>query len=486
MQPFLIRRFSMTFRLPRLCVVLSLVILPSVATAENWPQFRGVGSRGVVTSEAKLPTEIGPDKQVAWKTPLPPGHSSPVVFADRIFLTAEREGKLVTIAVDRASGKVLWERVAPHQKLEAIHRIGNHAQSTPTSDGKRVVTFFGSCGLFCYDIDGKLQWHHPLGPFTNTFGAATSPIIVGNRVILCQDHDTDSFLAAYDLATGKTVWKTDRSEFPRNYCTPIVWNVGGKRQIVVAATLRVVGYDIDTGKELWTVRGIARAVCMTPVIGANNNLYVAGYAGGGDPGSRIKVDPFDAVVKKIDTNGNGTFEKDELTEGGPMHRRFDQVDRDKTGRITKKEYEYFRSLFDKSRNVVVAIKPGGKGEATESHKLWEQPKFVPFCSSPLYYQGHIYTLKDGGIFASLDAKTGKTVKVGRVASGGGVYASAVAGDGKIYLLNERGKLTVVRAGEEWETIHEADFEEDTYGTPALVDGRIYLRTNGHLYCFAKK
>jgi outer membrane protein assembly factor BamB len=136
--------------------------------------------------------------------------------------------------------------------------------------------------------------------------------------------------------------------------------------------------------------------------------------------------------------------------------------------------------------VVVAIKPGGKGEATKSHKLWEQPKFVPFCSSPLYYQGHIYTLKDGGIFASLDAKTGKTVKVGRVASGGGVYASAVAGDGKIYLLNERGKLTVVRAGGEWEAIHEADFEEDTYGTPALVDGRIYLRTSGHLYCFAKK
>lgn len=481
----------MTCRWLRLCAVFSLMTLSvvaqqSVMAAENWPQFRGVESRGIATSKASLPTEIGPGQQVVWKTSLPPGHSSPVVYGDRIFLTAERDGKLLTVALDRASGKVLWERIAPHEKLEAIHRIGSHAQSTPASNGKRVVSFFGSSGLFCYDTAGKLQWHRPLGPFTNTFGAATSPIIVDGRVILCQDHDTDSFLASYDLGTGKTVWKTDRSEFPRNYCTPIVWNVDGKRQIVVAATLRVVGYDFKTGKELWTVRGIARAVCMTPVIGANNNLYVAGYAGGGDPGSRIKVDSFDSVVKKIDTNGNGTFEKDELTEGGPIHRRFDQVDRDKTGTITKKEYEYFRGLFDKSRNVVVAIKPGGKGEATKSHKLWEQPKYVPFCSSPLYYRGHLYTLKDGGIFASLNAKTGATIKVGRVPSGGGVYASAVAGDGKIFLLNERGKLTVVRAGGEWETLHEADFEEDTYGTPALVDGRIYLWTTGHLYCFGKK
>ena len=297
------------------CVVLLAVATSASAhlpPEEVWPQFRGVNGSARSVSNAALPAQIGPGTNVIWKVPLPPGHSSPVVYGERIYLTAVRDGKLWTLGLDRKSGKVLWEVEAPHRSLERIHAIGSLAQATPATDGQRVASFFGSSGLYCYDSEGELLWKREMGPFNNDFGAAISPIIVEDWVILCQDHDTDSFLTAIDKYTGETVWKTDRSEFPRNYCTPVIAEVDGRRQIIVAATLRIVGYDFRTGKELWTVRGIARAACSSPAIGDDGTVYIASWAGGGDPGSRIKVGSFDEVAPVIDKNKNGTFEIDEL------------------------------------------------------------------------------------------------------------------------------------------------------------------------------
>ncbi len=463
------------------CCVLSL----SVARGEDWPQFRGVNASGRPARELPLPSEIGPDKNVAWKTALPPGHSSPIIVGERIFLTAVRDEKqLVTIGLDKKTGKILWQAEAPHEKLEEIHSVGSHAQSTPCSDGERVVSFFGSCGLFCYDLNGKLLWKRPMGPFNNGFGAGSSPIIVDRLVILSQDHDTDSFLMAIDKQTGETVWRTDRSEFPRNYCTPVIWNVDGKKQIVVAATLRVVGYDLSTGKELWTVRGIARAVCMTPVIGEDNTLYVTSWAAGGDAGELIRLDPFEKYLASFDKNGNKIIEEAEATEL-PVRPRFSQIDRDKSGTLTETEYNYFRMLFDQSKNNVLAIKPGGVGDVTATHVLWSHSKLLPFCSSPIVYRNTLFTVKDGGILSSLNIGSGKPFKQGRVPATNEYYASPVAGDGKVYLLNDEGEATIVSAEGSWQVLSSVKFGESTYATPAIVDGRIYLRTAGHLYCFAK-
>lgn len=451
--------------------------------AESWPQFRGPNGSARSTSGEKLPEELGPNKNVVWKTPLPPGHSSPIVFGERIYLTAIRDEKLFTMALDRPSGKIIWEAEAPHNGLEEIHRIGSHAQASCATDGERIVSFFGSCGLFCYAAEGKLLWHLPMGPFNNGFGAAISPILVDDWVILCQDHDTDSFLMALDKRTGETVWKTDRSEFPRNYCTPVIVDVDGKKQIVVAGTLRVVGYDFKTGKEQWTVRGIARAACSSPGIADDGTVFIASWAGGGEPGSRIQVAPFAQVAAQRDTDKNGTLEQDELEKDGPIHRRFTQVDRDNTNSITREEYEYFRDLFDKSRNVVVAIRPGGSGDVTASRVAWEFTKFVPFIASPLYANGHVFLVKDGGILTSIEALAGTPIKTKRLPATGAYYSSPVSGDGKVYLLNERGKLSVISAAGNWRVLSTAEFGEDTYATPAIVDGKIYLRTAGHLYCF---
>lgn len=451
--------------------------------AGNWPQFRGPNYSGRIEEPRGIPADIGPDKHVVWKTALPSGHSSPAVFGDRIFLTAFRDTELLTLCLDRGTGEVLWERAAPYDQLEELHQIASYAQCTPATDGKRVVSFFGSSGLFCYDMNGTPLWERRMGPFNNTFGSGTSPIIVDDRVILVQDHDSDSFLLAVNKETGKTLWKTDRSEFPRNFSNPVIWKVDGKKQIVVAATLRVVGYDFQTGEELWTVRGLSRSVCTTPTVGPDNTLYVSGWANGADANDRISVAPFDDVARDRDANGNGTLEDAELEKGGNIQRRFDQVDRDKSGSITGQEYEYYRNLFDASQNVLLAIKPGGHGDLTGTNILWEARKFLPFCSSPLVYNGYVFTVKNGGIVTSYNAHTGEPLQTKRVSGTGNYYSSPVGVDGRVYLFDQRGKLSVISAYAEWRELASVDFGEEVFATPALVDDEIYVRTSGHLYCF---
>jgi outer membrane protein assembly factor BamB len=406
------------------------------------------------------------------------------VIADRVFVTCVRDKTLLTICLNRQTGNLLWEAEAPYQQLEQVHRIGNRAQPSPASDGEVVVSFFGSSGLLAYDISGKRLWHVPMGPFKNEFGAGSSPILVGDRVLLNQDHDQDSALWCFDKYTGQQLWKVDRSEFPRGYASPMIWTVDGRPQVVVAGTLRVVGYDLQTGQEVWTVRGLARVVNMTPVIDEDNTLYVAGWAAGGDEGERFALPAFDELMAKQDANKNGLFDPKEVPEG-PLSTRFAQFDRDKDDHVTRDEYETMRQIFDTAENQLLAIKPGGRGDITATHVLWQQGKFLPYIPSPLYHEGHIFMVKDGGIFSSLDAKTGKPVKQGRVAGGSSYYSSPVVGDGKIYLLSADGDLTVVTAAGKWSIIASAKFDEETHATPALVDGRIYLRTAGHLYCFGE-
>lgn len=467
---------------------LALGLLAARANSEEgaWPQFRGLNANGLAVGKQALPTRIGPEQNVLWKTPLPPGHSSPVLHGDRIYVTAVRDKQLLTIALDRHTGKIVWEKEAPYKLLEKIHQIGSFAQSSAATDGERVITFFGSAGLFCYDRAGNLQWQLPMGPFKNDFGAGSSPLLIGNRVVLAQDHDEGSFLMALDKRTGKVIWKTDRSEFPRSYATPVLWQANGNTQIVVAGTLRVAGYDLESGQEVWTVRGISRIANMTPVVGADNLLYLAAWAPGGDEGERIALEPVDDYLTKYDADKNGMLELNELPADGPLKQRFTQIDRDKDGHISRTEYENMRRIFEDSQNRLIAIRPGGTGDVTSTHVAWSQFKQLPYIPSPLYLDGYLYLVKNGGLVSCIDAKTGKILSTERIPGPGNYYSSPVAGDGKIYLISERGDLSVIGTGPEWKVLHRVKFGEDAYATPALVDGCIYLRTNRHLYCFGDK
>jgi len=471
---------------PRLLAALVILLINLPLTAGDWPQFRGPNAAGVAEGSA-LPEAIGPDVTAIWKVELPPGHSSPVVVGDRIYLTAVRGKKeLLTIALERATGKTVWERSAPYKTLEKIHAIGSFAQSSPAADNQVVVSFFGSSGLTCFDRDGKELWRKPFGPFPNDFGAGSSPLIVGDRVILNQDHDNSSALYCFDKTTGHEIWKTDRSEFPRGYATPVIWDVNGRKQIVVAGTLRAVGYDLESGKEMWTVKGLARIANMTPVVGPDNNLYLAMWAPGADAGERIVAAPWAEMLEQYDKNKNGMLEENEIP-AGELKNRFTQIDRDKDGHISKDEYENARRIFDAAENVVVAIKPGGADDITTTHVLWTQKKHLPYVPSPLYYKGLLYMIKNGGLLACLDTKTGRPAKdVERVFGSNNYYASPVAGDGKIYTISEKGDCSVIRAGTDWKQISRAKFNEPVYATPAIADGRIYVRTETRLYCFGAK
>lgn len=465
-------------------LVVLLVLACAQAWAGSWPQFRGPGGLATPDAARAVPDEIGPKQNVLWKVALPPGHSSPVVVGDRIYLTAVRDKKLLTLALERATGKQLWQVEAPYSKLEKIHAVGSHAQATPVADDERVISFFGSCGLFCYSREGKRLWHLPLGPFKNDLGAGSSPLLVGNLVILCQDHDIDSFLIAVDKRSGKVVWRVPRDEFWVSYASPFLWEVKGQKQLVMAGSLRVVGYDLEKGKELWTVRGLARAVHMTPTAGPDGTLYVGGWTAGGDSEERIELPSFADVLAKHDANKNGTIEEKELPPG-PARDRFSMLDRNKDGHISRAEWEFGRQRFEAAQNRLVAIRPGGKGDITKTHVIWSQEKYLPVIPSPLYYRGRLYLARNGGLFAVLDARTGKLHRQGRLYGASSYYSSPVAADGKVWFASQSGDVTVVRVEPEWRVVCRARFGEEIFATPAIVDGRIYLRTTGHLYCFGK-
>jgi outer membrane protein assembly factor BamB len=192
------------------------------------------------------------------------------------------------------------------------------------------------------------------------------------------------------------------------------------------------------------------------------------------------------MLKKHDKNKNGVIDSSELPAGNPAKERFPQFDRNRDDKIDRAEWESMRKIFATAKNRLIAIRPGGVGDVTKTHVLWSQSKQIPYVPSPLFYNDLVFLVKNGGLVSTLDPRTGKSLKYDRIPGRGNYYSSPVGGDGKVFLLSEQGELTVISAKADWEVLHSVDFGEPIFATPALVDGRIYLRTAGHLYCFGGK
>lgn len=440
---------------------------------------------GVALGDGPLPSQFD-ESTLVWRTELPPGHSSPSVNGDQIFLTtysAERPAAeaLQTVALHRRTGDILWRREAGAERLEPVHATGSPASATVACNGRQVFSFFGSHGLLCYDLDGKLLWQRRLGPFQDEFGASSSPVLADGLVVLNEDHDIDSFLMALDQKTGRVAWKTPRSEFTRSYSTPVVWNDGGKKQLIVAGSLRVTGYDAQGGEELWWVDGLSRIVDNTPAV-VDGRLYVATWTPGGDLTQRISMDPFDVALARYDKNDDALIGQDELPMGAVLQRFF-RIDLNQDQKLDSEEWARHAKVFQRAQNVAMSVKLGGVGDLTGTGVEWVHRRGLPTVPSSVLYDGALYMVKDSGIITSLDAKTGEVLKRGRAEGSGNYYASIVAGDGKVYLCSERGVITVLKAGKQWEVLSSHDFGERIMATPALIDGRMYLRTDQALYCF---
>ena len=447
-----------------------------------WPAFRGSNGAGVDLESKGLPVEIAPDRHVVWKVALPPGSSSPVLTRDRVYVSAWETGKLLTIALDRASGRVLWRRELEPARAEARHQLNNAAAATPVTDGVNVYSFFADFGLAAYGPDGNELWRLPLGPFTNLHGMGASPVLAGDRLILLCDQDVGAYIMALDKRTGKQLWRTGRPSVVHGYATPTLLGDG---QIVVPGSYLLMSYSLKTGAEVWSVRGLTWQIKNSAVAGADGTIYVTGWAPGADEGQSRPLPPFETAAAEIDLNKNGRLEAAELNPSQYKHGgSWRAIDLDEDGALDKREWGFYRGRRE-ARNVTMAVRPGNaRGDLTGTHVLWRNEKFVPQVSSPLLYQGVLYLIKDGGILTSLDPKTGAMHKTARIPGAlDAYYSSPVAADGKLYIASEKGKLSVIKAGAEWETMHVADFDESIYATPAIDGGRIYLRTADALYCF---
>src|SRR5436190_4485929 len=265
--------------------------------AEGWSRFRGPNGSGVSDS-THLPSEFGPDRNVVWKTPLPFGHSSPALTRDRIFLTAARADNLVTICLDRQTGRILWEREAPRPREEKLDSRNGPAGPTPATDGANVYVFFADFGLISYDMDGRERWRLSLGPFNNLYGMGASPVLVDDVVVLVCDQNTGSFIIAAAQRDGRIRWKTARLEAHSGHSTPILYQpAGATRQIVVPGSFLLTAYDARSGEKVWWVRGLCFELKSTPVV-SGDTLYINGFGTPqNQPGSHPTIPTFDEITR---------------------------------------------------------------------------------------------------------------------------------------------------------------------------------------------
>jgi len=426
------------------------------APAANWPSFRGANAAGVGDGSAAPASWNVPEKKgVLWKTPVPGlGHSSPVVWGDRVFVTTALSGKpdaglkvglygdiapvqddtpheYRVYCLDRKTGKILWERTA-YKGVPKVkrHTKATHANSTAATDGRNVVAFFGSEGLYCYDPSGNLRWKKDFGLLDSGFfmvpdaqwGFASSPVIHGNRVLIQCDVQKGSFVAALDLKDGREVWRTARADVP-TWGTPTVCTEGGRAQVVVNGWKHIGGYDLKTGKELWRMTGGGDIPVPTPVVG-QGLIFI--------------------------TNAHGRM------------------------------------------SPVYAVRPTAAGDITlegtaqsNAHVAWSVPRGGAYMQTPLVYGDYLYNCRDNGVLTCYEAKTGKQVYQERLGTGRtGFTASAVAADGKLYYTSEEGDVYVVKAGPKFEVLATNPMGEVCMATPAISEGVLLFRTQGHLVAIA--
>ena len=430
----------------RAALALTLLLWATPAAAQNWPAFRGPDATGVAAGARPPSTwDAATSKNVAWKTAIPGlAHSSPIVWGNRVYVTTavassgraavakgaagiDSADDMVShtwrlIAIDRAKGSIAWDREV-HRGMPRLkrHVKASHASATPSTDGRFIVALFGTEGLFCFDMNGALQWRQDLGLMdvglvddpSYQWGPASSPTIFENMVIVQNDRHKDSFVAAFDLASGQQLWRTAHDEYP-SWATPAVARAGSRAEIVTNGGKFIRGFDPKTGRELWRLSdNLTQVKVPTPVVAGDTVIVTGGYPSGGRP--------------------------------------------------------------------IYAIRLGGSGELTQKSLAWSTDRGSPYTGTPLFYDGLLYVCTDNGILSAYDAKTGERIYQQRVGPGSsGFSASPIAADGRVYLASEDGDVFVVRAGRSYELLATNRMGEVTMATPALSGSMLIVRTQTQL------
>jgi len=461
--------------LPLLVIVILLSAM-SIQAQNEWLQFRGPNGTGIADGFT-LPAEFNATKNVVWKTPVPFARSSPVVTADRVFLTAADADKLITIALDRKTGKVVWRREVVRARYMPIFKANDAASPSPVSDGKNVFVFFAELGLISYGPDGKERWRVPLGPFNSFYGMGGSPVLAGNTLLMVCDQRAGSFIVALDARDGKELWKKSRSNF-EGYSTPAIHTPkNGPAQVIVLGSQSVDAYSLDKGERLWWVTKVGAYPKGVPVLGPDV-VYV--LAEGGDESF---LPPFDESLKQFDANKDQRLHRDEMKAQKEYLEHFGWLDANSDGYIERAEYDFVRNSTTLGHGLT-AVRMSGQGDVTATNVVWRVQKSYPSIPAPLLYRGVIYMMKEGGIVSSLNPASGEVLKQGRTPDAlEDYYASPVAADGKIFVVSASGKVTVLKADPQWEILATNDLNEEVWATPAIAGGNLYIRTRNAVYSF---
>jgi outer membrane protein assembly factor BamB len=456
------------------------------AGADNWTQFRGDNATGVTLSSASLPTEFSDKQNVRWSVKLGEGIACPVVANGRVFATSMSGPQTFKVfCFNAATGKPVWSQELETGPLPPITPPNTPASSTPAVDEENVYVFFSTLGLIAFRVsDGKELWRRPIQqPFyLMAWGAAASPIVYKDLVIYNQDDDLDPTLFAFDKKTGKVRWTTKRPDMLAGYALPVICTAGGRTDIVIAGTGKMKGYDPKDGKELWTCNTLLRTIMTTPVV--HDDIMYMSVQSYGDAGRTLDK----ALLEWKDTNKDGKLSKDEVPK--EFWEKFDKGDKDHNGFLEGDEIlTAFQSPDNMvgGGNIIQAIRGGGTGDVTKTHLVWSLDNKAPSnIASPLVTGGRLFLVKQGGIASCFDAKTGKTVyMLKRINNFGNYYASPVAGDGKIYVTGENGFIVVLADSPKMEILAKNDMGDTCIATPAIADGRLFVRTKETLYCIAK-
>jgi outer membrane protein assembly factor BamB len=458
---------------------LLLVGFAAAPAAAQWGQFRGPNGSGVDTATG-YPLTFSPTQQVVWKAALPYGQSSPVVVGSQVYVTARDGKQLLTIAFDAGTGHERWRRAITPARSTAIYKANDAASPTPAADEHGVVVFFADVGLVAFAPDGKERWRQPLGPFKNFYGMAGSPIIAGDMVILVCDQMSGSFMLALDRRTGRQRWRRERPGATVSWTTPMVFAPAGaaEPQLVVLSSTRLDGYALASGEPRWWMPLSSQGAIGTAL--AHRDIVIVATLASNEPW----MEPFEAALKTFDADKDGKLSRSEYATEKGFGDHFGWVDADGNDSLDKAEYDDARAMGIGEYGVA-ALKPAGRsGKVEPNAALWRFKKNLPFVPTPVVYDGLLYMVKAGGIVTAIDPATGQATKEGRSTDAPGDYtASPIAADGKVFLASVNGKVTVLKAGPQWEVLGVNDLGDEIHATPALSGGRLYVRTRGTLYCF---
>lgn len=440
--------------------------------AEPWSRFRGPNGTGV-SGDRGFPLKFGKSENLVWRTPVRPGKSSPVLSERHVFLTGAEGTKLYTQCFDRETGKLLWEREEERARSPIGNALNHAAAISAATDGSNVYVFFKDYGMISYDALGKPRWRVPLGPFNTSMGLGSSPVVAGGSVMIVADQLDGSFAAAFDARNGEMKWKTARGE-TEGWGSPFVLG----KHLITASRGQFGAYDLASGKRVATHEGMGSAIVASPAF-ENGMMYVFGYAS--DAPS-----PFTTRLSKFDRNNDGQLTADEYGEDPFVHAiaRY-RGNRDMV--VTKDEWDA-RQVEIGGATSLTGLRVSQDGGKIRTEEVWRFEKgFVGVIPSPLAYQGVVYVVKNGGILMAFDGATGKQHKAGRLdGSPGGYSSSPVAAEGRVYIASEEGKISVLKAGPEWEVVQVNDLDEGCFATPALSGGSLYVRTSLALYRFGSR